>query len=98
MFVEALRLGSHQVFAVLGFTQQRRLSLVLSDWSAPPLPVDVDLHNKDVQQEIFACLDAAPLRHTLACLLREVEELPTEDICTSWASRGARGLHGVAGG
>ncbi len=50
-------------------------------WSAPPLPVDVDLHNKDVQREIFACLDAAPLRQTLAFLLREVEELSTEDIC-----------------
>ncbi|MFQ5939868.1 MAG: sigma-70 family RNA polymerase sigma factor [Alphaproteobacteria bacterium] len=50
-------------------------------WSRPPLPVDVDLHNKDVQREIFACLDAAPLRQTLAFLLREVEELSTNDIC-----------------
>ena len=50
-------------------------------WSRPPLPVDADLHNKDVQREIFACLDAAPLRQTLAFLLREVEELSTDDIC-----------------
>ena len=61
-------------------TYERRFDAA-GNWSALPLPVDVDLHNKDVQQEIFACLDAAPLRQTLAFLLREVEELSTEDIC-----------------
>ncbi len=50
-------------------------------WSAPPLPVDIDLHNKDVQREIFACLDAAPVRQSLAFVLREVEELSTDEIC-----------------
>ena len=50
-------------------------------WGTPPLPVDVDLHNKDVQREIFACLDAAPLRQSLAFVLREVEELSTDEIC-----------------
>ena len=34
-----------------------------------------------VETEIFACLDAAPLRQTLASILREVKELSTEDIC-----------------
>ncbi len=34
-----------------------------------------------VRTETFACLDAAPLRQTLAFILREVEELSTEDIC-----------------
>ena len=50
-------------------------------WSTPPQPVDTDLHHKEVETEIFACLDAAPLRQTLAFILREVEELSTEDIC-----------------
>ena len=51
------------------------------NWSAPPQPVDTNLHHKEVKTEIFACLDAAPPRQTLAFILREVEELSTEDIC-----------------
>jgi RNA polymerase sigma-70 factor (ECF subfamily) len=50
-------------------------------WRAPPLPIDVDLLNKEVKREIFACLDAAPLRQSLAFILREVEDLSIEDIC-----------------
>ena len=50
-------------------------------WSTPPQPVDTNLHHKEVKTEIFACLDAAPPRQTLAFILREVEELSTEDIC-----------------
>lgn len=50
-------------------------------WRQPPLPADVSLHHKEVEREIFACLDAAPLRQALAFILREVEELSTEDIC-----------------
>ena len=49
-------------------------------WSTPPQPVDTALHHKEVETEIFACLEAAPLRQTLAFILREVEELSTEDI------------------
>ena len=50
-------------------------------WSRAPQPIDVTLHKQGVEREIFACLDAAPLRHALAFILREVEELSTEDIC-----------------
>ena len=50
-------------------------------WSTPPQPVDTGLHHKEVETEIFACLDAAPLRQTLAFILRDVEELSTKDIC-----------------
>ncbi len=50
-------------------------------WSTPPRSVDTDLHHKEVETEIFTCLDAAPLRQALAFILREVEELSTEDIC-----------------
>ena len=50
-------------------------------WSTPPLPVDVMLHHQDVAREIFACLDAAPLRQALAFILREIEGLSTADIC-----------------
>ena len=34
-------------------------------WSTPPQPIDTALHHKEVETEIFACLDAAPLRQTL---------------------------------
>ena len=51
-------------------------------WSTPPQPVDMALHHKEVETEIFACLDAAPPRQTLVFILTEVEELSTEDICT----------------
>ena len=50
-------------------------------WSTPPRPVDTVLHQKEVETEIFNCLDAAPLRQSLAFILREVEQLSTEDIC-----------------
>ncbi len=50
-------------------------------WSTPPRPVDTVLHQKEVQTEIFNCLDAAPPRQSLAFILREVEELSTEEIC-----------------
>ena len=50
-------------------------------WSTLPLPVDVMLHQQEVAKEIFTCLEAAPLRQALAFVLREVEELPTADIC-----------------
>ena len=50
-------------------------------WGTSPPPVDTDLHHKEVETEIFTCLDAAPLRQTLAFILREVEGLSTEDIC-----------------
>ncbi len=50
-------------------------------WSKPPLPVDIALHYQEVEREISACLDAAPLRQALAFTLREVEELSTEEIC-----------------
>ena len=52
------------------------------NWSTPPQPVDADLHNQDVAREIFACLDAAPSRQTLAFVLREVKELSADDICS----------------
>ena len=45
------------------------------NWSTPPRSVDTNLHHKEVETEIFACLDAAPLRQALAFILREVEEL-----------------------
>ena len=50
-------------------------------WSTPPRSVDTNLHHKEVETEIFVCLDAAPLRQALAFILREVEELSPEDIC-----------------
>ena len=51
------------------------------NWSTPPRSVDTNLHHKEFETEIFACLDAAPLRQALAFILREVEELSPEEIC-----------------
>ena len=50
-------------------------------WSTPPRPVDTVIHQKEVQTEIFTCLDAAPPRQSLAFVLKEVQQLSTEDIC-----------------
>ena len=46
-------------------------------WTSPPDPIDTVLHRKEVEAEIFTCLDAAPLRQALVFILREVEELST---------------------
>ena len=54
------------------------------NWSTPPRSVDTNLHHKEVETEIFACLDAAPLRQALAFILREVEELSPRTFVTSW--------------
>ncbi len=51
------------------------------NWSQPPQPVDIDLHHREVETEIFACLDAAPIRQALVFVLKEAKELSTEDIC-----------------
>ncbi len=51
------------------------------NWSTPSRPIDTDLHYREVETEIFACLDAAPSLQTLAFVLREVKDLSTEDIC-----------------
>ncbi len=50
-------------------------------WTRPPRPVDAELYASEVRQEIEGCLDAVPTKQRMAFVLREVEELDTEEIC-----------------
>ncbi len=50
-------------------------------WSQPPRSADSALHSREIREQIEDCLDASSTRHRMAFLLREVEELSTEEIC-----------------
>ncbi len=50
-------------------------------WTRPPRPVDAEVYASEVRQEIEGCLDAVPTKQRVAFVLREVEELDTEEIC-----------------
>ncbi len=50
-------------------------------WSTPPRPADVQLYNREVIVHMTDCLDGSPEKQRLAFTLREVEEMPTEEIC-----------------
>lgn len=50
-------------------------------WLEPPRPADAALVDREVRQQISACLDTAPERQKMAFLLREVEEFSSEEIC-----------------
>jgi RNA polymerase sigma-70 factor (ECF subfamily) len=50
-------------------------------WVRPPAPVDTHLHAREVRQRIDECLDQLTDRYRMAFVLREVEQLSTEEIC-----------------
>ena len=50
-------------------------------WIQPPRPVDSELYASEVRREIDGCLETVPARQRMAFVLREVEELGTEEIC-----------------
>ena len=50
-------------------------------WIQPPRPVDSELYASEVRREIEGCLDTVPRKQRMAFVLREVEELDTEEIC-----------------
>ena len=50
-------------------------------WIQPPRPVDADVHHAEVRREIEDCLDQVPSKQRMAFVLREVEEMGTEEIC-----------------
>ena len=50
-------------------------------WIQPPRPVDSELYASEVRREIEGCLDTVPSKQRMAFVLREVEELGTEEIC-----------------
>ncbi len=55
----------------------------LSDgsWGRPPAPMDLQVHNKQVMAGIQECLEGVSTQQRMAFLLREVEGLPTKEIC-----------------
>lgn len=50
-------------------------------WTRPPRALDDRLFDREVREHLSACLEAVPERHRLAFVLREVEDLATEEIC-----------------
>ena len=50
-------------------------------WIQPPRPVDSEVYASEVRREIEGCLDTVPTKQRMAFVLREVEELGTEEIC-----------------
>ena len=52
-------------------------------WSSPPRPVDARVYEQELRREITSCLDQVPTKQRMAFVLREVEELSTEEICNA---------------
>ena len=50
-------------------------------WTRPPRPVDADVYAAEVRQGIEGCLDGVPTNQRMAFVLREVQEMDTEEIC-----------------
>lgn len=52
-------------------------------WTRPPRPVDSEVYASEVRREIEVCLDAVPDKQRMAFVLREVQQLTTEEICNT---------------
>lgn len=50
-------------------------------WTRPPRPPDARVRDREIRERIAACLEGASTQHRMAFILREVEELETEEIC-----------------
>lgn len=50
-------------------------------WSRGPRPVDATVFDKEVRQRIDECLEEVPSKQRMAFVLREIEELDSEQIC-----------------
>ena len=50
-------------------------------WTKPPRPVDATVFDKEVRQGIEDCLETVPEKQRMAFVLREVEDLESEEIC-----------------
>ena len=50
-------------------------------WTKPPRPVDADVFEQEVRQGIDDCLEEVPAQQKMAFVLREIEELESEEIC-----------------
>lgn len=50
-------------------------------WSNPPRPVDAAVFDREVRKGIEDCLETVPRKQRMAFVLREVEEMESEEIC-----------------
>ncbi len=50
-------------------------------WARPPLPVDAEVYDAEVREGIDGCLDRVPTNQRMAFVLREIEEMDSEEIC-----------------
>ena len=50
-------------------------------WTRPPRPVDAEIYDAEVRQGIDGCLDQVPTNQRMALVLREIEEMDTQEIC-----------------
>jgi RNA polymerase sigma-70 factor (ECF subfamily) len=50
-------------------------------WLRPPRPVDAAVYDKEVRERLEDCLEQVPSKQRMAFVLREVEDLATEEIC-----------------
>ena len=50
-------------------------------WSRPPRPLDDQIYDTEVRDNLEACLVEAPTNQRMAFVLREVEGFSTEEIC-----------------
>jgi RNA polymerase sigma-70 factor (ECF subfamily) len=50
-------------------------------WSTPPRAVDAAVFDKEVRQGIEDCLEEVPPKQRMAFVLREVEDMESDEIC-----------------
>ena len=50
-------------------------------WTAPPRPVDAAVFDNEVRQGIDDCLEEVPSKQRMAFVLREIEDLDSDEIC-----------------
>ena len=50
-------------------------------WIRPPQPVDAATYDAEVRQGFESCLQQVPTQQRMAFVLREIEELGSEEIC-----------------
>ena len=50
-------------------------------WIRPPREVDAEIYSAEARHGIDSCLDQVPTNQRMAFVLREVEELETDEIC-----------------
>jgi RNA polymerase sigma-70 factor, ECF subfamily len=50
-------------------------------WRTPPRSAEADFYSREVRERTAECLEEAPPKQRMAFVLREIEDLATEEIC-----------------